>query len=250
MARGTESLSLLNNITVILHGTAIPENIGSTVRAMANTGCERLILSSPRTTDLETARRVAVSAEGILEKARIYPSLKEAAAASGAAFLVGTTRRGRKYQDPAALPAAAPEILRMAAGGGAALLFGPEDRGLTNGELALCRMVVSIPTLGDLGSYNLSHAAAIVLYSLMTASCPAPSLPGKAAAGFSELEGMYGHLEDLLASVGFMAAAHTAHTMQAVRKFMNRAEPTAREVRMVRGVCRKTLWRLRKGERQ
>lgn len=121
---------------------------------------------------------------------------------------------------------------------------------MTNGNLALCQMVVAIPAMGDLGSYDLSPAAAIVLYSLMTASYPTLSLPGKAAAGFFELERMYGHLEGLLSAVGFMAPGDTAHTMQAVRKFMNRAEPTTRGVRMIRGVCRKGLWRLRKGQGQ
>lgn len=246
MGRGTGKNPLKDDVVVILHRTSIPENIGATARVMANMGFNRLILSEPGTKDLETARKVAVSAAGIVDQATVSLSLKEAAAASGASFLVGTTARDRKYQDPVDITAAAPEILRMASAGGAAILFGPEDRGLTNGELALCRMAVTIPVGGELASYNLSHAAAVVLFAVMTASLPAPSAPVRTAAGHADLEGMFAHLEGMLTQAGFLAPGNSDHMMQTVRKFLNRAEPTPREVRMIRGICRRLTWNLRK----
>jgi len=213
---------------------------------MANMGFSRLILSDPKTSDLDTARKVAVSAGKIIDQVQITSSLKEAAIASGASFLIGTTRRDRKYRDTPDLNSAATEILRMASCGGVAILFGPEDRGLENQEVALCRLTVTIPSQGELASYNLSHAAAIVLYTLMTASFPVRSTSKKAVAGFSDLEGMFGHVEDLLVETGFIVSGNTDHMMQAVRKFIHRAEPTAREVKMIRGICRQILWRLGK----
>ena len=234
-----------DEITVILHRTGIPENIGATVRAMANMGYSRLVLSQPETDDLKTAKKVAVSAAGIIDHMTIFSSLKEAAAGSGARFLVGTTGRDRKYLDPLDIAAAAPRILKGASGGGGAILFGPEDRGLTNEELALCHMVVTIPAAGELTSYNLSHAAAIVLFTLMTTSLPLSQAPARAIAGFSEMEGMYGHLQQLLAKIDFLLEDNPDHMMRAVREFINRAEPTENDVTMIRGVCRRLLWHLR-----
>jgi tRNA/rRNA methyltransferase len=212
---------------------------------MANTGCRRLVLSEPRTDDLETARKVAVSASGIIDDMITARSLEEAAANSGARFLVGTTRRSRKYSKVLDITVAAPVILERSSGGGAALVFGPEDRGLTNGELALCHLAVTIPSSVELSSYNLSHAVAIVLFTLMT--CPAPRVsprPGK-MADISRMEGMYGHLEELLTGIGFLLEENPDHMMHAVRGFINRAEPTESEVRAIRGVCRKLLWRMK-----
>ena len=234
-----------DDITVILHRTGIPENIGSTVRAMANMGFIRLVLSEPQTSDLETARKVAVSAAGILDHATVFPSLKEAAIGSRARFLVGTTGRDRKYRDTLDVAAAAPRILERATGDGAALLFGPEDRGLTNEELALCQMVVTIPAAGELGSYNLSHAAAIVLFTLMTANAPLSPAPAREAAGLSQMEGMYGHVQELLAEIDFLLEDNPDHMMQVIREFINRAEPTENEIRVIRGFCRRLLWHLR-----
>jgi tRNA/rRNA methyltransferase len=159
--------------------------------------------------------------------------------------MVGTTVRDRKYRETVDLVPAVPRILERSAHGGAALLFGPEDRGLTNEELALCQIVVTIPAADDLGSYNLSHAAAVVLFTLMTAARPAPVFPGRETAGFSEMEGMYDHVRELLGEVGFLLEDNPDHMMQAVREFINRIEPTESDVKMIRGICRRLLWHLR-----
>lgn len=234
-----------DDITIILHRTGIPENIGATARAMANMGFGRLVLSEPKTSDLETARKLAVSAAGILDHASVFPSLKEAAIGSRARFLVGTTGRDRRYRNTLDIAAAAPRILERASGDGAALLFGPEDRGLTNEELALCQMVVTIPTAGGLGSYNLSHAAAIVLFTLMATASPPPPSPARETAGLSQVEGMYKHVRELLSEIEFLLEDNPDHMMQIIREFINRAEPSVEEVAVIRGVCRRLLWHLR-----
>jgi tRNA/rRNA methyltransferase len=208
-------------------------------------GFDRLILSDPQTSDFDTARKVAVSAAAILDNASIFPSLAEAAAGSGIRFLVGTTGRERKSRHTMDISAGAPGIIERSPHGGVALLFGPEDRGLNNEELTLCRMVVTIPTAGELGSYNLSHAAAIVLYTLMITAGPFPSPAQRRTADLSRMEGMYEHVQELLTETGFLLSENPRHKMQAVREFINRAEPTEDEVKMIRGVCRRLLWHLR-----
>ena len=238
-----------DKVTVILHRPAIPENIGSVCRAMKNTGFDRLILSCPETRDWATAGKLAVSASDILEAAPRTGSLEEAVVLSGASHLVGTTGRARKYWETDPFEAAAGEILRRAADGGVALLFGPESTGLSNEELTLCHMTVTIPSERELASYNLAQAVLLVLFALMTrSSAPTPAADSR-RPGFEELEGMYGHIRELLTETSFLLEENPDHMMIRIREFLNRADPREEEVKMVRGVCRRLLRHIRNRDR-
>lgn len=242
-----------DNLTVILHRPAIPENIGSVARAMRNTGFSRLIISCPETEDWSAAGRLAVSAVDLLEAAPRCGSLTEAITLSEAVFLVGTTGRDRKYWQASEIGTAAASILERCMAGGTAIVFGPENTGLTNEELTLCHMNVSIPSEGDLASYNLAQAVLIVLYTLMTGIRPEARTELSDAAPFEEMEGMYSHIQELLTEVGFLWEDNPDHMMRAVREFVNRAVPVESEARMIRGICRRLLWHVRNpggGERE
>ena len=235
---------LQDNITVILHRPAIPENIGSAARAMANTGFSKLIISCPETEDWITAEKLAVSASGILRNAPRFHSLEEAIAASGAKHLIGTTGRDRKYRRSTEIGKAAWRILERSLAGGVALLFGPENTGLTNKELTLCHTTVTIPSSGELVSYNLAQAVLLVLFTLMTHADPGDGPESPEPAPFGEMEGMYNHIQELLTATGFLWEDNPDHMMRAVREFINRASPTESEVKMIRGVCRRLLWHI------
>jgi TrmH family RNA methyltransferase len=233
-----------DNTTIILHRPAVPDNIGAVARIMSNTGFTRLVISQPETDDWRKAEVVAVSAAGLLENAPRTDSLAEAISMSGAHFVVGTTGRDRKYWNARNIDESAKDILVRAAVTPTAIIFGPENFGLSNDELALCHLHVTIPAV-DLASYNLSHAAAIVLFSIMTAAQPAkPEAPGNLAP-FEEMEGMYDHIRQALSSIGFLLEENPEHMMKAIRSFMNKAEPTVDEVTIVRGVCRRLMNHLR-----
>ena len=236
-----------DNITVILHRPAIPENIGSVARAMANTGFTRLIISCPETQDWATAERLAVSATPILRQAPRCGSIQEAATISQAKHLFGTTGRDRKYWRSTAIEEMAPEILLSSTSGGAAIIFGPENSGLTNEELTLCHGTVHIPSRGELASYNLAQAVLIVLYTLMTRSLPESRPDTHSYAPFEQVEGMYSHIQELLTEVGFLWEDNPDHMMRAVRGLLNRAHPDENEVKIIRGICRRLLYHL-KGE--
>lgn len=235
-----------DNITVILHRPAIPENIGSVARAMRNTGFSKLILSCPQTEDWSTARKLAVSAAPILENAPRCSSVAQAVSLSGATCIVGTTGRDRRYWHAREIEAAAAPILQRSFTGGTAIIFGPENTGLTNEELTLCHMTVTIPSVEEFASYNLAQAVQIVLYTLMLRSRPegrGEDAPGPAS--FESMEGMYGHLQELLTETGFLWEDNPDHMMRAVRDFVNRTVPVESEVKMIRGICRRLLWHLR-----
>ena len=242
-------MELLENIQVVLCRPASPENVGSAARVMMNTGASRLLLVSPKITDWDRARQVALHAGPIVEAAPRCATLREALELTDARYVVGTTGRGRKYQSPVSFPAAARDIAARASAVGCVLVFGPEDRGLSNEELELCSSTVTLPSSRALASYNLSHAVAIVLFSLLTAPLDAVAA-APAEAPFSAMEGMYGHIQEVLTEAGFLMKDNPEHMMRMVRGVLNRARLTEAEASAIRGMCRRMLWSMgEKGKR-
>jgi len=216
---------------------------------MRNTGFSRLIISCPEIEDWATAGKLAVSAADLLDQAPRCGSLDEAIAMSEARFLVGTTGRDRKYWQSTEIEAAAPQILGRSLSGGTALLFGPENTGLSNEELTLCHMTMTIPSSGELASYNLAQAVLLVLYTLMTQARPEDRPDTPDPASFEEVEGMYEHVQELLLEVGFLLDDNPDHMMRTVREFVNRAGPGEGDVKVIRGISRKLLYHLRDRDR-
>jgi tRNA/rRNA methyltransferase len=96
-----------------------------------------------------------------------------------------------------------------------------------------------------LASYNLAQAVLLVLYTPMIHALPEDPADAPEPASFPEMEGMYGHIQELLTETGFLWEENPDHMMRAVREFVNRAEPRQSEVKMIRGVCRRMLWHIR-----
>jgi len=123
-----------------------------------------------------------------------------------------------------------------------ALVFGPEDRGLSNDELRLCHSVVNIPTSDDFRSLNLSHAVMILCYELFVATAPPRAAFQPRLASSGELEGMYGHLKDVLTRIGFINKQNPEYWMLHVRRLLSRVQLHSREVKIIRGICRQIDW--------
>jgi tRNA/rRNA methyltransferase len=122
-----------------------------------------------------------------------------------------------------------------------AVLFGPEDRGLSNEHLRYCHTITTIPTSG-FSSLNLAQAVMIVCYEIFLASKkPAQEIVPRLANKF-ELEGMYAHLKEVLLKIGFLDPQNPEHWMLNIRRFLSRVPLRAREVRVIRGVCRQMDW--------
>jgi len=155
--------TLLSNFRVVLVGTLYHGNVGSVCRAMANMGLRELVLAGPRLCDdAGEASRMAVHAADILNARREVATLAEAVA--DCAFVAGTTARGGLYRQHVKTPRElAPELLRLAANGKVALVFGREDKGLSNDEIGLCTHLIRIPVHPDYTSLNLAQAVLLWL---------------------------------------------------------------------------------------
>jgi tRNA/rRNA methyltransferase len=233
----------LPGTAIILIAPRYPENIGASARIAFNFGISRLIVVTEETPDRERMLKMAThKAAHLIRNISVTADVTEAAAPFN--FIVGTTaRRGRHRvleQTPREVMATLAPLVQ---GNRVALMFGPENTGLTNRELDLCQFMSTIPTAG-FSSLNLAQAVAIHCYELAMsfAATPSGSADDVDYANSFELEGMYGHIEQALKTVTYLDQQNTSYWMRNIRQFLSRVRLKKKEASMIRGVCRKFLW--------
>ena len=238
-------MSSAAQLAVVLVEPSGPLNVGSVARLCANFDVGELRLVAPRCDHLgEEARRMAVHGGWLLEQARLFPSLS--AALADCCRVVATS--GRRAGEPLPLQAPEPALRWLAqARGPCALVFGREDRGLSNDELLQAGQLLTLGSGDAYASLNLSHAAALVLHSLhcLGSSLEVGGLPEPSDR--QGLEAMLGDAEALLLDVGFLHP-HTAHARMAkLRGLLQRAQISTEEVALVRGMVRQLRWASERG---
>jgi len=231
----------MENVAIVLHQTRIPENIGAAARAAANMGVRTLVISAPRNLDMNRIRMMAThAASGVVDSMKVCDSLSEAL--SEFSWVVGTTARlggGRQVNpSPARL---AEKLVPLTAENRVAILFGPEDRGLTNDDLRLCHDLVNIPT-ADFSSLNLAQAVMVMCYELFKASRDDLRSFAPRLASRHELDGMYEQLKDILVRIDYINKENPEYWLGKVRHFFTRLQLRAREVSIIRGICRQINW--------
>jgi tRNA/rRNA methyltransferase len=236
----------LDHIAIVLHRPRFAENIGSTARAAWNMGFSRIVLVDPQDTDWDRMSPLATHvARRLLENMEIHSDLSEALGPFQ--YIIGTTARlGGQRKGVITPKEAAEKIASLGPETRIALLFGPEDKGLTNAELRLCQALVTIPTARP-GSLNLAQAVLILLYETFLAHrrgvpLSLPYSGKRPLATSAELEGMYAHLAEVLKLMDFLDKQNPELRMMSLRRFFSRIELTDNEVRMVRGICRQLRW--------
>jgi tRNA/rRNA methyltransferase len=208
-----------------------PENLGGAARAMKNFGLADWAIAALGTHDFAAARRVAVSAEDLLDRPRLVRTLDEAVA--DCAWVVGTSSRkvrGKRRLAPAEVAAGA----MARAPGRTALVFGDERGGLTNEELDRCHDLSAIPTHPDQPSVNLAQAVLLYAYELRRAALadedrPAP--PRAAAATDAELARVEAALREALRRGGFLAGPER-HAVKDLLATLRRAQLSRREAQL------------------
>ncbi len=232
----------MENVAVVLIRPKFSGNVGSVARCAKNMGVGKLVVVGGEPLDREEVlQRSTHAAADLVNNMECHERLEDAVA--GFTWLVGTTARRGSARGPGVSPR---EMARQAAdlsrNNRIALLFGPEDKGLSNDELRLCQSVVHIPTSEAFRSLNLSHAVMILCYELFMATEGAPAAFRPRLASSAELEGMYGHLRDVLTRIGFINTQNPEYWMLHVRRLFSRVQLQAREVKIIRGICRQVDW--------
>lgn len=232
----------LGQIRVVLVEPLYGGNVGAVCRAMANNGLSHLSLVHPKNLDLDEARKMACHAHHVLNGRNETDTLAEAIA--DCSLVVGTSAREGLYRQHARTPREwAPTIMEAAAQAPVALVFGREDKGLSNDELALCNRIIQIPTDPACSSLNLSQAVLICCYELFVLSGIYEPPIEKSLPATSKLrERMFAIWHDLLLDIGFMEPDKADHMMQGIRRLMGRGAQTEDDVRIMMGIARQTEW--------
>jgi tRNA/rRNA methyltransferase len=249
----------LANVRIVLVEPAGPLNVGAVARVMKNMGLHTLVLVNPQCDPLGIeARRMAVHGADILEAAQQVSTLS--AALTGCQRTIATTARVRSLSTQLEPPRAAlPWLLEQSVT--SALIFGPEDRGLSNLELNYAQRFVCIPASSDYPSLNLAQAVAVCCYELYQSvrqkssdataqtaienkNLLSPPHSLNETAPIEVLEGYYEHLEAVLLKIGYLYPHTAPARMEKFRRLLNRAMPTTEEVTMLRGILRQTEWAL------
>ncbi len=228
---------------VILVRPQLGENIGAAARAMLNFGLTDLRLVAPRDGwPNETARAMASGADLVVDRARVFPSLEDAAADLN--WLAATTARNRDMAKPAHPPAEMAAAARSALAHGEAVgfVFGPERAGLTNDEVSLADGLITIPANPAFASLNLAQAVLLVGFAWFTSAdhVPKPSRGRiSAPATKAELFGLFEHIETELDHAGFLFPPAKAPAMiRSIRAMLSRANFTEQDVRTLRGMIK------------
>jgi len=239
-------------IRIVLVNTSHPGNIGGAARAMKNMGLKDLWLVEPRRFPHREADWRAASAADLLDEATVVNGLEEAVA--DCQLVVGASARDRRIPWPVLDPRRCAGRIRDAAAAGerVAILFGREDRGLTNEELRTCNLHLHVPTHEDCPSLNLAMAVQIVAYELRMLEL-AGELPADECARwdvpFSTAENMeryYRHLEETLVEIGFLDPAAPRRLMTRLRRLYGRVRLDEMELNILRGILAETRKSLRK----
>ena len=234
-----KSDNLLNSVKVVLVGTTHPGNIGATARAMKNMGILDLALVEPKEFPSDVATFRSKAAKDILEKASVHTSLEEAI--SECELVVGTSARGRTVPWPVLNPReAAEEMHKSSLNGKVAIVFGREDRGLTNEELGLCNFHVHIPSDPEYSSLNLSQAVQILAYEIRLSYLQDQHFNEDywdvELANNEQTERLINHMDELMQEVDFYDVENPRKLLVRVRRFFKRSKIDVMEANIFRGL--------------
>ncbi len=224
-------------IYIILLGTTHPGNIGAAARAMKTMGQTHLRLVAPKYFPATEATKRATQAQDILDNAAVFNDLEEAVADCD--LVVGTSARSRRIPWPTLSPRELSQKLVSANHTAVAIVFGQERSGLSNDELALCNLILQIPTTESYHSLNLAAAVQIICYELFVMEQTHnvknnidPITPVKQI----EMEQFYQHLEQSLSHIGFLDQNNPGKLMHRLRRLFNRAQLEDSEWKILRGI--------------
>jgi tRNA/rRNA methyltransferase len=234
--------SLTGGPAIILVEPQLGENIGTAARAMLNCGLDDLRLVKPRDGwPNDRAVAAASGADSVLDKARLYPSLR--AAVADLRHVYASTARDRYMVKRAVTPRLAAAEIRgyLAADEPCGVVFGPERTGLVNEDITLADTVLSVPMNPGFSSLNLAQAVLVVGYEWFIArEDPPPEFlhtGHSRPANKEELVRFFDHFEEALVDSGFIRHPDKRPSLfRNLRNFFQRAHPTEQELRTLHGV--------------
>ncbi len=230
-----------DRVRVVMVNTTEPGNIGAAARAMKNMNLSQLTLVNPQGYPSAVATARASGADDVLSNALVCESLEEAL--QGAHLVIGASARQRniKWRQMDVVGACS-EIQKTTSveNQTVAVVFGTEKYGLTNEELDLCQILMTIPGNPNYFSLNVASAIQVFAYQNYVYNTTTQfEQSSNEIASFNELEGFYTHLAQVLEHIDYFEEKRPkALLMRRLRRFFGRAEPEKEEVAIFRGILR------------
>ena len=236
------NIESLDSVRIVLVNTKHPGNIGSAARAIRTMGLNRLWLVEPLEFPADRAVWQAANAADLLDRAVVVDTLDEAI--QGCGLVVGTSARDRRIPWPLLNPReCGRRAVSEARQHDVAIVFGREDRGLTNDELHKCTYHVHIPANPEYSSLNLAAAVQVICYEIRMAALEdeAGELPDLnnwdvPPARAEDLELYFQHLEQALVDIDFHDRDNPRQTMTRLRRLFGRIRLDEMELSILRGV--------------
>lgn len=249
----------LNHVRIVMVNTTLPANIGSALRAMKTMGLTQLVLVAPKTYPHPDIDALAAGATDLIEQIKIVDTLEQAIADCQIVF--GTSARSRTIPWPLldARPAAEKSMHAVIEKQQQiAVVFGREDRGLTNDELALANYHLTIPVNSDYGVLNVAQAIQIICYEMRMATQAqlaqtANATPEKSQdlmpvtselamqwdeplVNHEQMQQFYPHMEKMLADIEFLDPENPRLLPLRLRRLFGRIQLDRMEYHLLRGV--------------
>lgn len=244
---------MFENIRIVMVNTTHPGNIGAAARALKTMGLANLYLVSPLDYPNANATWRAAGATDVLHQASVVATLEEAL--SGCSLVLGTSARQRRIPWPLLNARQAGEMVARQAGREQiAILFGREDRGLTNDELQQCHYHIEIPANEEYGVLNVASAIQVIAYEIRMAMLVLVNQPTLSAdqphmmietvrwdenlATTRDMSLFFEHLEQTLTQLEFYESDNPRQLLTRLRRLFMRARLDQMEVNILRGILR------------
>lgn len=227
-----------HNLFIILNRPQLAENIGMSIRAMVNCGFFNLRIVSPqcewpnKAVDLCSAEKLS------MVNVQIFSSFDDAIADLNCIF--ATTARCRHMIKETLTPRSAASRIQQVSGN-IGIVFGAEQSGLTNDDVAKCSSVVEIPSIG-FSSYNLAQAVLVICYEMMIASgdySDSFHFGKTKSASHKEISGFVDFFSSVLSECGYFdIEAKRDQMIQTIKNFFIRSVPTTQEINSLFGAIK------------
>ena len=244
----------LSHVRIVMVNTTLPANIGSALRAMKTMGLSKLVLVAPKTYPHPDIDALAAGATDLIEQIEIVETLADAIKDCHLVF--GTSARSRTIPWPLldARPAAEKSISAVVNDQqDVAVVFGREDRGLTNEELAMTNYHVTIPVNTDYGVLNVAQAIQVICYEMRMATLAVVESAEDEAATMpvtdtesmqwdeplvthEQMEQFYPHIEKMLAEIEFLDPKNPRLLPLRLRRLFGRIQLDRMEYHLLRGI--------------
>ena len=231
-------MSLQSNlINIVLVDTIHPGNIGSVARAMKTMGLSRLSLVNPRIFPSDDAIALSGNATDVLNEAKIFTSIKDAIKES--TFVYATSSRDRSIQWPItdAASAASDIVNEVNSNKEISIIFGKEDRGLTNDELEYANRLIGIPANPEYPVLNLAMSVQIISYEIFKASSDGKLKEWRdyPEVNSKQLQMLIDHFIETAIDIDVIDPDNPKKIISRIKRMFTRLQPDEMEASFMRG---------------